>query len=147
MNAMIEKLDGLCKGLRLEGLSVVQLQTNLKDTMTPLEVLTTFLELQYQYKQNKSTAARIKMARFPRKKTLKEYDFSQQTGVTAEQMNRLCDFMWIEQAFNVVFLGAPGLGKSHLATALGYAAAEAGYSVCFITLEGCKCQALFYRVR
>jgi DNA replication protein DnaC len=51
-------------------------------------------------------------------------------------MNRLCDFVWLEQAFNVVFLGAPGVGKTHLATALGYAAANAGHSVCFITLEG-----------
>ena len=42
----------------------------------------------------------------------------------------------MEQAFNVVFLGSPGVGKTHLATALGYAAANAGYSVCFITLEG-----------
>jgi len=50
-------------------------------------------------------------------------------------MKRLCDFIWLEQAFNVVFLGAPGVGKTHLATALGYAAANAGYAVCFITLE------------
>jgi len=44
--------------------------------------------------------------------------------------------VWLEQAFNVCFLGAPGVGKTHLATALGYAAAIAGYNVCFTTLEG-----------
>lgn len=50
-------------------------------------------------------------------------------------MKRLCEFIWLEQAFNVVFLGAPGVGKTHLATALGVAAARAGYQVAFVTLE------------
>jgi DNA replication protein DnaC len=44
-------------------------------------------------------------------------------------------FRSLEQAFNVVFLGAPGLGKTHLATALGCSAVDAGYSVCFVTLD------------
>jgi DNA replication protein DnaC len=104
--------------------------------MTPLEMLASFLDFQCRHKLDKAAATRVRNARFPRIKTFKEYDFSQQSGVTAEQMNRLCDFIWLEQAFNVVFLGAPGVGKTHLATALGYAAANAGYSVCFISLEG-----------
>ena len=136
MNAQLERLDGLCKGLRLEAMSTKEIQSYLTDGMTPLETLTTFLDFQYQYKLRKAADARVRNARFPRVKTLKEYDFSLQDGVTAEQMKRLCDFVWLEQAFNVVLLGAPGVGKTHLATALGYAAAIAGYSVCFITLEG-----------
>jgi len=136
MNAQLEKLDGLCKGLRLEAMPAKEIQSRLTDGMTPLETLTTFLDFQYQHKLSKAADARVRNARFPKVKTLKEYDFSQQDGVTADQMNRLCDFVWLEQAFNVVLLGAPGVGKTHLATALGYAAANAGYSVCFTTLEG-----------
>jgi len=136
MNTLLEKLDGLCKGLRLEAMPVEEIQSRLTDGMTPLETLTAFLDFQYQHKLGKAAAARVRNARFPRIKTLKGYDFNQQEGVTAEQMNRLCDFVWLEQAFNVVLLGAPGVGKTHLATALGYAAANAGYPVCFITLEG-----------
>jgi DNA replication protein DnaC len=136
MNTLLEKLDGLCRHLRLEAMPAEEIQARLTDSMTPLETLTTFLDYQYEHKQNQATATRIRNARFPRIKTIKEYDFTQQDGVTAEQMNRLCDFVWLEQAFNVVFLGAPGVGKTHLATALGYAAARAGYSVQFITLEG-----------
>jgi DNA replication protein DnaC len=136
MNTAASKLDGLCKNLRLEALPAAEITAGLTDGMTPLETVIAFLDIQYQHKLSKATALRVRNARFPRIKTFKEYDFSQQDGVTAEQMKRLCDFVWLEQAFNVVFLGAPGVGKTHLATALGYAAADAGYSVCFITLEG-----------
>jgi DNA replication protein DnaC len=136
MNTQLEKLDGLCKALRLEAISAKEIYVQMTDGMTPLEILTAFLEFQHRHKQRQAAAARIRNARFPQIKTFKEYDFSQQDGVSAEQMKRLCDFVWLEQAFNVVFLGAPGLGKTHLATALGYAAADAGYPVCFVTLEG-----------
>jgi DNA replication protein DnaC len=113
-----------------------EIQTRLTDGMTPIETVTAFLEYQYQHKLDKASTVRVRNARFPQIKTLKGYDFNLQDGVTADQMNRLCDFVWLEQAFNVVLLGAPGVGKTHLATALGYAAANAGYTVCFITLEG-----------
>jgi len=136
MNALLERLDGLCKSLHLEAMPAEKIQSHLTNEMTPLEMLVTFLDFQYQLKLDKAAATRVRNARFPWIKTFKEYDFSLQSGVTAEQMSRLCDFVWLEQAFNVVFLGAPGVGKTHLATALGYAAANAGYSVCFITLEG-----------
>ena len=136
MNTLIERLEVLCKELRLDALSAEEIHTGLTAGMTPLETVITFLEFQYQHKMSKASAQRVKNARFPRFKTFEEYDFNQQDGVTAEQMKCLCDFVWLEQAFNVVILGAPGLGKTHLATALGYAAANAGYSVCFITLEG-----------
>jgi DNA replication protein DnaC len=112
-----------------------EIASRLTDGQTPLETVVAFLEYQYRQKQDKSAELRIRNARFPRIKTFKEYDFSQQEGVTSEQMSRLCDFVWLEQAFNVVFLGAPGVGKTHLATALGISAANAGYNVCFTTLE------------
>lgn len=135
MSTTIEKMDTLCKSLRLDAIPADEVCANLADETTPLEIITAFLDLQYRHKQNNSAQARVRKARFPQIKTFKEYDFSLQDGVTADQVNRLCDFVWIEQSFNVVFLGAPGLGKTHLATALGYEAAIAGYSVSFITLD------------
>jgi DNA replication protein DnaC len=135
MNMPLEKFNTLCSNLRLEEMPAEELQGLLNGSATPFDALTMFLEHQYRRKQNKTTAARIRNARLPNEKTFKGYDFSQQEGVTADQMNRLCDFIWLEQAFNVFFLGAPGLGKTHLATAMGYAAANAGYNVSFTTLE------------
>ncbi|NLB55016.1 MAG: hypothetical protein GX811_04490, partial [Lentisphaerae bacterium] len=46
-----------------------------------------------------------------RVKTFDEYDFTLQNGVTTDQMKRLCEFLWLEQAFNVLFLGAPAVGN------------------------------------
>jgi len=135
MNTQLEKLDALCRALRMEAMQAEAMHSLFTGETTTLGTLIIFLEYQHKHKQNQATAARIRNARFPRVKTFKEYDFKQQDGITADQMNRLCDFVWLEQAFNVCFLGAPGVGKTHLATALGYAAANAGYPVCFTTLE------------
>ena len=135
MNAQLEDLELLCKILRLNAPPPTRFLHELPDGLSPLEILSRFLEIQHRSKQVQASDARIKMARFPRIRTFEEYDFSLQEGVSAEQMKRLCQFIWLEQAFNVVFLGAPGVGKTHLATAIGVAAAQAGYHVSFVTLE------------
>ena len=135
MNSSLARLESLCNSLRLDAVPPADFLKNLPDTLSQMELLTRFLEAQQAYKQEQSAKARIAKARFPRVKTFEEYDFTLQAGVTADQMKRLCEFLWLEQAFNVVFLGAPGVGKTHLATALGVCAAKAGYHVAFVTLE------------
>jgi len=135
MNTQLEKLETLCKELRLSVMPSDEVHSRLMADKSPMDMLISFLEYQYQHKQNQAAATRLRNARFPRIKTFKEFDFNELTGITAEQVKRLSDFVWLEQAFNVVFLGAPGLGKTHLVTALGYAAVYAGYAVCFVTLE------------
>ena len=135
MNTAITRLDVLCQSLKWAAIPPADFLQSLPDSLSPLEILTRFLEAQQAHKQEQAAKARISKARFPRVKTFEEYDFTLQVGVTADQMKRLCEFLWLEQAFNVVFLGAPGVGKTHLATALGVCAAKAGYHVAFVTLE------------
>ena len=136
MTTTLEKMAGLCKSLRLDVMPAEDVNALCAEGRTPFQALVGFLEFQQQRKTDQAMVSRIRNARFPRIKMLKDYDFSQQDGVSAEQMNRLCDFVWLEQAYNVVFIGPPGVGKTHLATALGYVATLAGYTVGFITLEG-----------
>ena len=69
-------------------------------------------------------------------KTLETFDFGFQRSVSKEQMLRLCDLTWIEQAYNICFLGPPGVGKTHLALSLAEKALEQGYTAAFETLEG-----------
>jgi len=78
---------------------------------------------------------RMKRAGMPPKKTLEDFDFGFQQSVTKDQMLRLSDFTWLEDAYNVMFLGPPSVGKSHLATALGYLALDKGYAVSFMSLD------------
>lgn len=75
------------------------------------------------------------MARFPYLKTLEGFDFSSQPSIDRKKIQELASGRFIEHAENVVLLGPPGVGKTHLAVALGVKAVEAGYTVLFLTLE------------
>ncbi len=77
--------------------------------------------------------SRIKAARFPARKTLEEFDFSFQRSVRKPVVEHLGQLDFLHARENVVLLGPPGTGKSHLATALGIRACLAGQRVAFAT--------------
>jgi len=78
---------------------------------------------------------RLKQARLPWIKTLDQFDFEYQPSIDRKQVRELAGLSFVERAQNVVLLGPPGVGKTHIAVALGIKAVEAGYSVLFLTLE------------
>lgn len=78
---------------------------------------------------------RLKAARLPMRKTLEEFDFSFQPSVNERQLWELADLAFVKTHTNVVFLGPPGVGKTHLSLALSVKALEVGYSVLFTTLS------------
>jgi len=80
--------------------------------------------------QNK-VAYNLKRASFPVIKRIEEFDFSFQTTISKKQITRLLDFSFLDNRENIVFIGAPGVGKTHLAISLGVKAIEAGYRVLF----------------
>lgn len=86
-------------------------------------------------RHSNSKAKRLKQAGFPFNKTLNDFDFGFQTSVSKRYMLQLMDMCWLEQAYNVMFLGPPGVGKTHLAVSLGIAAVDAGYHVAFTTMD------------
>ena len=73
----------------------------------------------------------ITAAHFPVIKKVQGFDFNRVKGITKTQVSQLIDFSWIDKKENVLFFGPPGLGKTHLAIALGYEAIGKGYTVCF----------------
>jgi DNA replication protein DnaC len=68
-------------------------------------------------------------------KTLEQFDFEFQPSLDRRQVRELAGMSFVERAHNIIVLGPPGVGKTHLAIALGIKAVEAGYSVLFLTLE------------
>ncbi len=125
-------VDTMMTKLRLEK---VDFQILFQGEHSPLESIDLFLAEQIRLKDQKATENRIKRSGMPQMKTLEEFDFGFQQSITKEQMLRLSDFTWIEQAYNIMFLGPPSVGKSHLATALGYMALHKGYIVSFLCLD------------
>ena len=73
------------------------------------------------------------MAHFPFTKTLADFDFSFQPSSGQKKFKELAELHFIDQGKNGMFLGSPGVGKTHLAVALGMKAAEGGYRVPFST--------------
>ena len=76
---------------------------------------------------------RIRLARFPVAKTLDQFNWSWPKNINRLQVQNLFRLQFIKDKSNVIFLGGVGLGKTHLASALGYAACLKGHSVLFVT--------------
>jgi DNA replication protein DnaC len=93
------------------------------------------LQTEWQGRYQKGIEARLRLARFPWLKTLEQFDFDFQPSLDRRQVRELAGMSFVERAQNVIILGPPGVGKTHLAIGLGMKAVEAGYSALFLTLE------------
>jgi DNA replication protein DnaC len=89
------------------------------------------LEREVFARQQQGGETRIRAARFPARKTIDGFDFGYQTSVRRQVVLHLASLDFITAHENVIFLGPPGTGKTHLATALGIKACVAGYRVQF----------------
>lgn len=84
-------------------------------------------------RKDRSIQRRIRLARFPVIKTLDHFSWTWPKKINRLQVQQLFRLQFIKQASNVIFLGGVGIGKTHLASALGYAACLEGYPVLFAT--------------
>lgn len=91
------------------------------------------LEREVAARSDHGGEARIRAARFPARKTLEGFDYEHQRSVRREQVGHLGQLDFITERMNVVLVGPPGTGKTHLSVALGIRACQAGHRVLFAT--------------
>lgn len=101
--------------------------------LTYLQFAEQLVNHEIQRRDTKRIAQNMRRAGFQIYKTLSEFDYRVQTTITKREVNALLDFTFIEQRQNLVFIGPPGVGKTHLATGIAVKAIEAGYRVLFVT--------------
>jgi len=99
------------------------------------DYLQRLLEIEVLNKIERSINRKMQIAGFPKVKRLEEFDFSYQPQINEKLIRELASLSFLEEAKNVLFVGAPGVGKTHLATALGVKAVQARKRVSFFTAE------------
>ena len=125
----LRKLRLLKSGERLEAM----LQHAAAQELPYAEFLEQVLGEEVAAKASKNIAMRTAMARLPFVKPLETFDFGYQPSIDRKQVQTLASCHFIEHGDNVIVLGPPGVGKTHLAVSLGIKAIENGYRVLFTT--------------
>ena len=102
---------------------------------TYVEFLSRLLDAELEERYNRYLHTRTKLAHFPYQKTLADFDFSFQPSIDERQIRELAQLSFVEEKSNVILLGPPGVGKTHLAVALGMEALQNKMSVYFVTMQ------------
>jgi DNA replication protein DnaC len=128
----IDKLQQSLKGLRLGGMAVnipIRYQEAKSHELDYLDFISNLVSDEYTRRQSNLLNRRLKAARFPSLKTLEEFDFDFNPALKKKEIMALASSSFIYKAQNILLIGPPGVGKSHIAIALGIAAIHNGYAV------------------
>jgi len=132
-----EQIRAMLADLKLPG-SLEAVAEHLIDAdggkLTAAEAIERLLGAQITLRNNRRLQTAMRASRLPAVKTLADFDFSFQPSIKREQIENLHELTFLERKENVVLLGPPGVGKTHLAISLAVAAAQSGRRVYYSTL-------------
>ena len=98
------------------------------------EFMQEVLKFEVKRREEKNVEKRLKLARFPYHKTIDEFNIEEQESISKRQLNQLRELNWLEQQYNIILLGPPGAGKTHIGIGLGVEAIHKGYKVAFSSM-------------
>ena len=128
----IERLAQQYRALRCHhiaaGLPDLLTQAEAND-LSYLQLVEQLVDLERQGRERNRHTLNLRKAGFPAIKRLEEFDFRHQTTITKRQVSQLLDFRFLDERANLVFIGPPGVGNTHLAIAIALKAVAAGYKV------------------
>jgi len=131
----MNELNNKLRQLKLAG-AIKTLETRnkyaLEHKISYLEFLELIIEDEYANRMANSYHKRFSKAKLNMQKTLDNYDFSYQPELDKKLINDIASCRFILEKKNVIFMGKPGVGKTHLANAIGLEAIKQGYKVIFI---------------
>jgi DNA replication protein DnaC len=132
----MEKLKELLLALRLKAMADMLEETLKKaqtDNLSTVDILTLLASQEITARQERLVKTRITQAQFLVIKTLDAFDFSFPKSINKSLLLTLFDLHFVDQKHNVIIMGPPGTGKTHLALALGYQACLQGIKTRFTT--------------
>ncbi|MBO3704471.1 MAG: IS21-like element helper ATPase IstB [Candidatus Accumulibacter sp.] len=136
MNLQHERMLALCEGLNLPFVAQAYAsaaQDAARQERAYSDFLEGLLKTEAAGRQVRKQSMLTRLAGFPAIKTLEEFDYEFAAGVKRSQVDELAGLAFVERHENVVLVGPSGVGKTHLAVALGYRAAQAGIKTRFTT--------------
>ncbi|WP_248315466.1 ATP-binding protein, partial [Staphylococcus aureus] len=111
MNQMINHLDDV-------------IDFSIKNNLSFIDTLIKLSDYEIEIKEKNLIESMVKVATFPFKKEISDFDFNFQPSINQQEIWDFTDLRFIEKYQNIVFLGSSGVGKTHLATGIGMAAAK-----------------------
>ena len=131
----MERLKANLENLKMHNtLDILEnyLEQAVREKLNIVEVLDHIFSEEAGNRRKRAYEKQVQMSGFPIKKTLTDFDFTFQPSLDQRQIKELATMRFVGNAENVVFLGPPGVGKTHLATALGMVAAQHRFSMYYI---------------
>lgn len=132
--SLLDQTAGQYRNLRLSAIAdglpdlLAQAEANTVSYLTFADML---IAHERQQRDTKRLQLNRRLAGFPSDKRLEGFDYRHQTTITKRQVSALLDFGFVDNRQNLIFIGPPGVGKTHLAIGIGQKAIEAGYRVLF----------------
>ena len=108
---------------------------SLPDGLSNEQFLLDLFRAEAKSREDRAAAQRIKQARFPAYKDFDSFDTDFQKGITLKELDILAKLEWLDALYNLILIGPPGTGKTHIALAIGNKAVRQGYKVAFTSMD------------